>query len=60
MLSCDQSLITVAFHEKLPQVQFYKNLPAWFTFNDPGLALSMALRFYSSVSKGFELKVINV
>ena len=26
VLSCDQSLTTVAFHEKLSQVQFYKNL----------------------------------
>ena len=55
-------LVTPAFlREKLSQPQFYKNLTrknkffegcSCFNFNNLGLALGMALTFYTSVEKG--------
>ena len=53
---CDQSLV----------IQFYKDLSrkttffagwSWFRFNNLGLALGIALKFYTSVAKGLKLKV---
>ena len=32
---------------------------SWFKFNNLGLALGMALKFYTSVAKGLKLKVTN-
>ena len=52
--------------EKLSQPQFYKDLTrktvffegwSWFKFNNLGLALSISLKFYSSVAKELKLKV---
>ena len=52
--------------EKLLQPQFYKDLTrktvffegwSWFKFNNLGLALSISLKFYSSVAKELKLKV---
>ena len=67
MWSCDQSLATLAFlQEKLSQPQFHTGLSrkttffegwSWFKFNNLGLALGMALKFYISVEKGLKLKV---
>ena len=46
--------------------QLYKDLTkkitsfegwSWFKFNNLGLALDMALKFYTSVAKGLKLKV---
>ena len=51
--------------KKLSWPQFYKNLSrktefcegcSWFKFNNLGLALDMALRFYRSVEKGLKPK----
>ena len=51
--------------EKLPWPQFYKNVTrkttffkgwSWFKFNNLGLALGMALKFYTSLAKGLKLK----
>ena len=68
MLSCDQSLVTLAFlWEKLSQPQFYKDLTrktaffegwSWFKFNNLGLALGTNLKFYTSVAKKSILRVI--
>ena len=64
MWSCDQSLVTLAFL----QPQFYRDLTrktnifeecSWLKFNNLGLALGMALKFYTSVAKGLRLKVRN-
>ena len=67
ILSCDQSLVTLAFlSEKLSQPQFYKDLTrktaffegwSWFKFNNLGLALGANLKLYTSVEKGSKLKV---
>ena len=67
MRSCDQSFVTLAFlWEKLSWPQFYKDLTrkkaffegwSWFKFNNLGLALDMALKFYTSVQKGLQLRV---
>ena len=67
MLSCDQSLVTVAFlWEKLSQPQFYKYLTrktafferwSWFKFNNLGLALCTNLKSDTTVAKGSKLKV---
>ena len=67
MSSCDQSLVTAAFlWEKLSQPQFYKDLTrkiaffegwSWFKFNNLGLALGAKLKFYTSLSEEFKLKV---
>ena len=67
MWSCDESLLTLAFlWEKLSQPEFYKDLTRettfyegcwWVKFNNLGLALGMALKFYTSVTKGLKLKV---
>ena len=67
MRSCDQSSVTQAFlHEKLSKRQFYKNLTrkttffegwSWFKFDNLGLTLDMALKFYTRVAKGLKLKV---
>ena len=66
MLSCDQSLVTLAFlREKLLQPQFCKDLArkiaffegwSWFKFNNLGLTLSTNSKFYTSVAKGLKLK----
>ena len=66
-LSYDQSLVTLAFlWEKLSQPQFYKDLvrknnffegPSWLKFNNLRLALGVALKFYTSVTKGLKLKI---
>ena len=67
MLSCDQSLVTLAFlWEKLSQSQFDRDLTrktaffegwSWFKFNNLGLALGMNLKFYTSVAKGLKVNV---
>ena len=67
MCSCDQILVTLAFlWEKLSQPQFYKVLTrkmlffeGWSSlkFNNLGLALVTNLKFYTSVAKGWKLKV---
>ena len=64
---CDQSLVTSAFlWEELSEPQFYKDLTrktsffegcSWLKFNNLGLALGMALTFYTIVTKGLKLKV---
>ena len=48
--------------EKLLEPQFYKDLKkkhllkgwSWFKFNNLGLTLGMALKFYTSVAKGLK------
>ena len=67
MRSCGQSLVTQAIlWKKLSQPQFYNDLTrnnrifegsSWFKFNNLGLALGTKLKFYTSVAKGFKLKV---
>ena len=67
MGSCDQSLVTLTFlEEKLSLTQFYKDFTRkttffegwyWFKFNNLGLTLGMAMKFYTSVGKGLKLKV---
>ena len=67
MLSCDQSLVTLAFlGEKLLSPEFYKDLTrktafferwSWFKFNNLGLALGANLNFCTSVTKGLRLKI---
>ena len=67
MWSCDQCLVTLAFlGEELSKPRFYKDLTRkttffkrWscFKFNNLGLALGMALIFYTCVAKGLKLKV---
>ena len=51
---------------ELSQPQFYKDLTrittffegcSWFKYNNFGLALGMALTFYTNVAKGLKLKV---
>ena len=51
---------------ELSQPQFYKDLTrittffegcSWFKYNNLGLALGMALTFYTNVAKGLKLKV---
>ena len=64
MWSCDQNWLTLAIlGEKLSQPQFYKDLTrkttyfagwSWFKFNNLGLALGMALKFYTSMAKGLK------
>ena len=66
MWSCVQNLVTLAFlREKLSKLQFYKDLTRktyffeegrWLKFNNLGLALGMALKFYTSVTKGLKRK----
>ena len=61
MWSCGQSLVTLTFPlEKLSEPQFCKDLTkkntifkdwSWFKLNNLGLALVMALEFYTSVEK---------
>ena len=68
MWSCDQSLVTLAFlrekFHKLNFIRFYQKKPNFFEgcccfkFNGLGLALVVALKFYTSVAKGLKLKVI--
>ena len=50
----------------MSQPQFYKDLTrkliflmgcSWFKFNNLGLALGVALKYYTSVEKGLKLKV---
>ena len=50
--------------EKLLEPQFYKDLKkkkhllkgwSWFKFNNLGVTLGMALKFYTSVAKGLKL-----
>ena len=67
MWSCDQSLVTVDFYEKLyrnlnfiriwPEKTLFFEGWSWFKFNNFGLALGTKLKFYTSVAKGFKLKV---
>ena len=64
MLLRDQGLVTLAFlWEKLSYPQFYKNLTKksilWgaLKFNNLGLALSIALKLYTSVVTGLKVKV---
>ena len=62
MWSSDQSLVTLTLlREKLLKPQFYKDLTrktpffegwSWLKFNNLGLKLGMALKFYTSVAKG--------
>ena len=72
MLPCDQSLVTLAFpREKFgnssiskreviriwtEKKAFFEECP-WFRFNDLGLALGMAFKFYTSVANVLKLKV---
>ena len=66
MLSCDQSLVTLAFlGEKLLSPEFYKDLTrktafferwSWFKFNNLGLALGANLKFYTSVAKRLKVR----
>ena len=60
MWSIDLSLVTLAFpFKKLSQPQFFKYLTKktffevylWFKFNNLGLALGMALKFYTGLAK---------
>ena len=67
MWSCDQNLVTLVFlWETLSLPQFYKDLTRktaffevwyWFKFNNFGLALGIAFKFYTSVERGLKLKV---
>ena len=60
------SLVTLALlREKLSQPQFYKDLTrkttfsegwSWFKFNNLGMELGMALKFYTSAVKELKLK----
>ena len=66
MWSCDQSLVTLAvLSERLSQPRFCKDLKrktlffegySWFQFNNLGLAISKALKFYTSLEKGLKVK----
>ena len=67
MLSCDQSLVTVAFlWEKLSQPQFNRNFTrkiayfkgwSWFKLNNLGLIPGKNFKFYTGVAKRLKLKV---
>ena len=64
MCPCDQIIVTLAFlQEKLLKPQFCKDLigknsffEEWFRFkfNNLGLSLAIALKFYASVAKGLK------
>ena len=59
MWSCDQSLVNSSVSVR--EVKFNKDLTrkttSWLKFNNLGLALGTNLKFYTSVAKGFKLKV---
>ena len=67
MWSCNLGLLNLGFlFKKLAKPQFYKNLTgktaffegsSWLKFNNLGVALGMALKFYTSVTKELKLKV---
>ena len=68
MQSWDQKLVTLTLpRKKLPQPQFYKDLTrktnhffaewSWSKFSNLGLAIGIALKFYTIVAKGVKLKV---
>ena len=42
--------------QKVRKTTFFKGW-SWFKFNDLGLALGMALKFYANVAKELKLKV---
>ena len=49
------ALILKGFDQKN---QFFEGL-SWFKFSNMGLALSMTLKFYTSMEKGLKLKIRN-
>ena len=65
MWSCGQSFVPLAFLWKKLSTSILSGLTrrtnifegcCWFKFNSLGLALGMALQFYTSVGKGFKSK----
>ena len=64
--SCDQSLVSLGFKRSYHNLNFIKIWPeennffercSWFKLINLGLALGMALKFYTSVAKGLKLEV---
>ena len=56
MWSSDQSLVTQFCKDFIRKNSFFEGC-AWFKFNNLGLALCMALKFFTSVAKRLKLKV---
>ena len=48
---CDQSLV-IQFYKDLSRKNTFFARWSWFRFNNLGLALDIALKFYTSVAKG--------
>ena len=66
ILSCDSIYVVNVICDQNLVTQFYKDLTrkttsfagwSWFRLNNLGLALGIALKFYTSVAKGLKLKV---
>ena len=64
MWSCDQSLLTLAslwfFIRIWSEKPNFSEGCSWFKFNNFGMTLGMALKFYTSVAKGSELNVSKI
>ena len=54
-ISMRENIITSILWRFDQKNQFFEGCP-WFEFNNLGLALGMALKFYTSVGKGLKLK----
>ena len=52
-----REVITTLIYKDLTRKTAFFEGWSWFKFNNLGLALGMALKFYTSVTKGLKLKV---